>query len=402
MTIMARLGGTYPVRIEAVAPLSLVRQNGIDRLTIEASSFATRAVAMTATLGASASCIRLLGWTTQGDGGGGLWIKAAAQPSHAMKFQTADGAWWELARGQFYDIRMFGVIVGPHGAAPADSTTALANMNGYDPGAVFIPPGIVKGNLVITNRIYLWGSGGTHEGLTDVIAISGGSAIMAAVTSTPVVDVRANSTTLENFHVYGGSGGGVKIGHVVSGVSCTTVSGSTTVTVPGGGMTAADVGKFIRIETSGGPAYRTIMTVPSATSITVDSSTGLLSETVTMSYGSVVTHVRLEDVSTNYGCQRRIVSHPQLLRMGLCGGALSGQRAEPRYGRQRRNRRRLQLRSDHGRLRPSHRRRFGPVPGHQVRARPAPLPDALVAWLVRIGHVCQQHMGRLYRRVNSR
>jgi hypothetical protein len=269
-------------------------------------AFATRAAAISATLGASVLSITLLGWATQGDGGGGRWIKAASEPTHGMKLQTADGAWWELARGQFYDIRMFGVIVGPHGAAPADSTTALVNMNGYDPGAVFIPPGIVKGNLVITNRIYLWGSGGTHEGLTDVIAISGGSAFMAAVTSTPVIDVRANSTTLENFHVYGGSGGGVKIGHVVSGVSCTTVSGSTTVTVPGGGMTAGDVGKFIRIETSGGPAYRTIAAFGSATSITVDSSAGLLSETVTMSYGAPVTHVRLEDISTNYGCQRGI------------------------------------------------------------------------------------------------
>jgi len=269
-------------------------------------TYDTRAAAIAASVPSGVTRLLLLGWSARGDGGGALWVKVAAQPSHGMKFQTADGAWWELARGQAYDIRMFGVALSAHGATPADSTAAMANMIGYDPGDVFVPPGIVKGNLVVTKRLRLVGAGGTHEGLTDVTALSGGSVIMAHTLTSPVVDIRANSTNLEGVHLYGGSGGGVVIGSVVSGVACSTISGSLTINVPGGGMTAADVGKSIRIETSGGPAYRTIMTVPSATSITVDSAAGLLSETITMSYGSVVTHVRLEDVSTNYGCARGI------------------------------------------------------------------------------------------------
>ena len=59
--------------------------------------FATLAQATVARFGAEQGFLRLAGYYAPGDGGGGLYRVAAAQPSHAARFQTADGRWWELA-----------------------------------------------------------------------------------------------------------------------------------------------------------------------------------------------------------------------------------------------------------------------------------------------------------------
>ncbi|PWJ80652.1 parallel beta helix pectate lyase-like protein [Pseudaminobacter salicylatoxidans] len=41
--------------------------------------------------------LRVNGFTATGDGGDALYRKVGAEPSHAAKFQSADGAWWEIA-----------------------------------------------------------------------------------------------------------------------------------------------------------------------------------------------------------------------------------------------------------------------------------------------------------------
>lgn len=40
--------------------------------------------------------VRTNGYGVAGDGGGGLYVRAASEPSHGGKVQSADGAWWEL------------------------------------------------------------------------------------------------------------------------------------------------------------------------------------------------------------------------------------------------------------------------------------------------------------------
>ncbi|AKU43449.1 tail spike protein [Caulobacter phage Sansa] len=43
------------------------------------------------------NAVRTTGFYAHGDGGGALYKKVVAEPSHPLKFQSADGAWWEHA-----------------------------------------------------------------------------------------------------------------------------------------------------------------------------------------------------------------------------------------------------------------------------------------------------------------
>ena len=63
------------------------------------------------------NAIRVNGYYTVGDGGGALYIKVNDEPVHAGKFQTMDGAWWEIAKG------------------PISSKTFGARMDGSDDAA---------------------------------------------------------------------------------------------------------------------------------------------------------------------------------------------------------------------------------------------------------------------------
>lgn len=61
--------------------------------------FGTATEAAAAAISASAEHIRTGGYSAPGDGGGALYIRVAVEPDHPFKFQSADGAWWELAPG---------------------------------------------------------------------------------------------------------------------------------------------------------------------------------------------------------------------------------------------------------------------------------------------------------------
>ncbi|UXT40913.1 hypothetical protein FY137_06785 [Agrobacterium tumefaciens] len=41
--------------------------------------------------------LRVNGYSAAGDGGGGSYVRVNVEPSHSGKFQTADGAWWEIS-----------------------------------------------------------------------------------------------------------------------------------------------------------------------------------------------------------------------------------------------------------------------------------------------------------------
>lgn len=52
--------------------------------------------AIGSTIPGTLSFLQMAGYTTSGDGGNGLYKKAGGMPAHAGRFQSADGAWWEL------------------------------------------------------------------------------------------------------------------------------------------------------------------------------------------------------------------------------------------------------------------------------------------------------------------
>lgn len=57
--------------------------------------FATTGEAAAATIAVSVDALNLLGADEIGDGGEGVYARAAAMPTHPRKIQTLDGAWWE-------------------------------------------------------------------------------------------------------------------------------------------------------------------------------------------------------------------------------------------------------------------------------------------------------------------
>lgn len=52
--------------------------------------------AIASTIPGTLSFLQMAGYTTPGDGGNGLYHKVGVMPTHAGRFQSADGAWWEL------------------------------------------------------------------------------------------------------------------------------------------------------------------------------------------------------------------------------------------------------------------------------------------------------------------
>lgn len=70
--------------------------------------------------------IRTAGYSASGDGGGALYKRVLTEPSHAGKFQSADGAWWELAE-LVVAPEMFGAV----GDGVANDHAALTNALEY-------------------------------------------------------------------------------------------------------------------------------------------------------------------------------------------------------------------------------------------------------------------------------
>jgi hypothetical protein len=71
------------------------------------TSFATRALAAAATVGAGVSFVRTAGFSAAGDLGGALYRRVTSLSSGASGFQSADSAWWQYSES-VYNVAAFG------------------------------------------------------------------------------------------------------------------------------------------------------------------------------------------------------------------------------------------------------------------------------------------------------
>ncbi len=118
-----------PVKREAFIPMvqdGATVRTAVEQLaealagTADTMFFATRALALAATIPAEVQAIFLMGYSAAGDGGEALYGRVLVQPTHGGKMQTADGAWWELSEGQQIVPKMFGApLNGVDDDAPA-------------------------------------------------------------------------------------------------------------------------------------------------------------------------------------------------------------------------------------------------------------------------------------------
>jgi hypothetical protein len=65
------------------------------------------AIAQATSVQADVTVIRVLGYTSPGDGGGASYRRTSSEPTHPGKLQTEDGAWWEITEAVLCPL-MFG------------------------------------------------------------------------------------------------------------------------------------------------------------------------------------------------------------------------------------------------------------------------------------------------------
>jgi hypothetical protein len=104
--------------------------------------------------------VRTGGYATAGDGGDALYKRVGSRPSHAGKFQSADGAWWEIAERTVNPL-MFGAV----GDGTTDCTAAFQAAAAYanatlDTGELFVPAGVYLISATVQmGRLSLRGGG---------------------------------------------------------------------------------------------------------------------------------------------------------------------------------------------------------------------------------------------------
>jgi hypothetical protein len=116
--------------------------------------FTTKAAAVAARLPAVQTSLFLEGFYAPGDGGEGPWTRSAEEPSHAAKFQTADGAWWAFS-GEVVDVRQLGAKIDglTDGTAIVNAALSL--------GREVIVPGrvLITGVVTVPDRAKISGAG---------------------------------------------------------------------------------------------------------------------------------------------------------------------------------------------------------------------------------------------------
>lgn len=103
LTFSEAPGGAVPIETLLIATTSKLYAPADG--TVAPSSFGegsivtidSAAVVSSTMIHFKADAIMVAGWAAPGDGGKALYRRVLAQPAHAGKLQSADGAWWEIA-----------------------------------------------------------------------------------------------------------------------------------------------------------------------------------------------------------------------------------------------------------------------------------------------------------------
>lgn len=157
--VTARNGRQHPNLASVVATmLAAIGALGASPMQFD---FATKAAATAIVIPAPILFVRLGGYAAAGDGGGAQYARVGSQPTHAGKFQSSGGVWWELAEEEPTPI-MFGAVDRAYGA---DCTTGIQNCLDYAAAkarrSVFIPDGIYKttNTLLVPSNCIVRGAG---------------------------------------------------------------------------------------------------------------------------------------------------------------------------------------------------------------------------------------------------
>lgn len=127
--------GAHP---ETGLPVSIPPVFAVDSTPAQAPS---RLAAMLMGFVETLTFVRTAGYDAVGDGGGGLYKRVGAEPAHHGKFQSADGAWWELTTDA-PNVLQFGARRDDDPASAAINAEAFYRAGAYKAGVVvFVPEG---------------------------------------------------------------------------------------------------------------------------------------------------------------------------------------------------------------------------------------------------------------------
>jgi hypothetical protein len=247
------------VTLDSLSPevLGLLSATGAGSATAPIYSTVAGMAAVKVTDGITA--LRVNGYYAPGDGGEALYVRAGVQPSHNGKFQSADGAWWELAEKE-PNIRMFGAKAdGATDGTGTDASAAVQAGNDYviaalGGGTLYVPPGLYRISSTVTLGAFvlLQGSNGGHSS--------------GAATTQFIADLALATVFLIN-------GGGAQRAVSLERLSITRQTGA----VP-----ASSVG--VRITSSGGVTVRDCFILRHAAPVEVNTgATNILLENATFS-----------------------------------------------------------------------------------------------------------------------
>jgi len=144
--------GTSKLNLSGSAKLSCVpvRDYLVTIGSQDVATFASLSEAVQASIPSWISVVQTLGYAAAGDLGDGTYKRVGSEPIHPGKFQSADGAWWELTN-QTVRPQMFGAA----GDGVVDDTdainAAIAVVVAQGGGTVYFPPGTYK----ISSTIYV-------------------------------------------------------------------------------------------------------------------------------------------------------------------------------------------------------------------------------------------------------
>jgi polygalacturonase len=175
---------------------------GLSASATTVTTFATRTLAVAATIDAAVLTIITGGYAASGDMGGTTYKRVGSPPSHSGKFQSADGAWWEVI-GPVYNWRAFGAVGDgvANDSAAIQGTIDAAQLIG---GVSFGPPGSYKlsTGLSITGRVLFQGVG--FEGSVVNVLASTGYKSTTLVCATTITCISVNTPSpviLEKFQI---------------------------------------------------------------------------------------------------------------------------------------------------------------------------------------------------------
>ncbi|RWO08239.1 hypothetical protein [Mesorhizobium sp.] len=150
--------------------------------------FDSQSDAQAATIPGVLDFVRTAGYASAGGGGEALYKKVGSEPSHAGKFQSADGAWWEIAEA-IPTLAQFG----GDKAGSVEATALITSMlSAFD--TIKIPAGTWKVEAITLTA----GKTLLTDGLKTIIQQKSGVAI-----GTRIINITGSNVTVGSFKAIG-------------------------------------------------------------------------------------------------------------------------------------------------------------------------------------------------------